>query len=93
MRHVFLSFRLHNIPRSVCKFRRKQTACQKNALTILQATFLKDAPPIIPPTPRGGINQQPFPPLLILRREPLKLAFTLAHGRGFLWEENKKAGL
>ena len=59
MRHVFLSFRLHNISRSICKFRCKQTACQKNALTFLQATFLKDAPPIIPPTPAGELTNNP----------------------------------
>ena len=56
MRHVFLSFRLHNISRSICKSRCKQTACQKNTLTILQATFLKDAPPTIPPTPEGELT-------------------------------------
>ena len=60
MRHVFLSFRLHNISRSVCKLRCGQTACQKNTLTILQATFLNDAPAIIPPTPEGELTTVNF---------------------------------
>jgi len=59
MRQVFLSFRLHNISRSACKFQRQQSACQKNALTILQATLLKDAPAIIPPTPEGELTNNP----------------------------------
>ena len=68
MRQVFLSFRLHNISRSACRFRRKQTACQKNALTILQTTFLKDAPPIIPPTPEGELTNNPSHVRSALRR-------------------------
>ncbi len=56
MRQGFFSFRLHDIPRSVCKFWLQKTACQKNTLTILQATFLKDAPPTIPPTPEGELT-------------------------------------
>jgi len=78
MRQVFLSFRLHKISRSVWKFRRKQTACQKNALTILQATFLKDAPAIIPPTPEGELTNNPSHVRSPLRRRSRQLRSLLA---------------